>query len=373
MQDTEAYNKIQKARTALILSHPFFATLSLRLKVKEDYSCHTAWTDGSVFAYNPHYVNMLSSEKLEGMAAHIVMHPACNHHKRRNGRNPKTWNRACDYVINGILLDAGFTQEQDSQEQENQLPAETGTESFSDLEEKEDSNTNSDPGMTGEIRDADTNDGSGDGETSETDWDEAVIQAAISARGIGKLPAGIERLLDRQLSPQLDWQELLARFIEQNAKTDYTWTTPNRRYLHKNLYLPSLRNCELENVVIGVDSSGSISESDLSKFSAEITSIFSQYPANIHILYCDNRIQKVDILTRSDLPVTITPKGGGGTDFRPVFDYVEENNLDPSCLIYLTDLECISYPQKHPHYPTLWVKTGTGQNFAPFGEMIHLK
>ncbi|MBL4902077.1 MAG: hypothetical protein JKY62_05445 [Desulfocapsa sp.] len=109
MQNHNAYKSVIRARTSLLLNHPFFASLALRLTVQEDTSCQTAWTDGNVFAYNPDYINILSQAKLEGLAAHLVMHPACNHHKRRQSREPKMWNRACDYAINGILLDAGFT------------------------------------------------------------------------------------------------------------------------------------------------------------------------------------------------------------------------------------------------------------------------
>ncbi|PIE64125.1 MAG: hypothetical protein CSA26_09685, partial [Desulfobacterales bacterium] len=288
IQDTRAYNKIRKARTSLVLKHPFFASLALRLKVVEDYSCQTAWTDGTQFGYNPHYVNILSDKKLEGMAAHIVMHPACNHHKRRNGRNKKTWNEACDYVINGILLDAGFTlpdgflyreeycdrsaeyvydildgQEDDAQiedaenpeeleqgEQENQETAEgpdrDGSEQGENENSEEGDSENGDPGKAGEVRDGQAGFGTAEGGEEETDWDDAVIQAAINAKGIGQLPSALERMLERHIEPELDWKELLARFVARNARSDYSWITPNKRYIHQNLYLPSLRNCELD-------------------------------------------------------------------------------------------------------------------------------
>ncbi len=415
IQDPKAFNKIRKARTALILEHPFFASLALRLKVQEDFSCHTAWTDGSVFAYNPHYVNMLSTEKLEGMTAHIVMHPACNHHIRRNNRDQKTWNRACDYVINGILLDAGFTLpdgylfreeyqdrsaeavydlldvEEDKEELENeetvvdenednsgetleQDEQEKGAEPDDKPDDKEQGpQDESDPGMSGEVRDGEGNGGFGEDNGEETEWDDAVIQAAINAKGIGKLPAALERMLNEKLEPELDWRELLNRFIEKNARSDYSWITPNKRYLHKNIYLPSLRNCELDHVVIGVDTSGSISDRELHQFEAEISEIFNQYPATIHLLYCDNRMQKVVELDRCDLPIKIEPQGGGGTDYRPVFQYLEDHDITPSCLIYLTDLECKSYPPYEPHYPVLWVKSGQGKIMPPFGEIINLQ
>lgn len=416
IQDTKAYNKIRKAKTSLILQHPFFATLALKLNVKEDYSCHTAWTDGTDFGYNPNYVNMLSSKKLEGMTAHIVMHPACNHHTRRDGRDKNTWNKACDYVINGILLDAGFTlpdgylyreeycersaesvyrildgeedakdiddpetsieqEEEDSEQsqvQEEQEQESKSTDNSDDTNSDEEGDQNHDPGMSGEIRDGEGNIGSGEDSGQDTEWDDAVIQAAINAKGIGKLPSALARMLNRRFDPYLDWRELLARFVAANARSDYSWITPNRRYIHRDIYLPSLSNCELDNVVIAIDTSGSISDTELEQFGAEISEIFSLYPANIHLMYCDNRLQSIEQAAQCDLPIRLEPKGGGGTDYRPVFQHVEDNQLSPSCLIYLTDLECKSFPPHEPYFPVLWVKTGSSKTRPPFGETINI-
>jgi predicted metal-dependent peptidase len=68
-------------------------------------------------------------------------------------------------------------------------------------------------------------------------------------------------------------------------------------------------------------------------------------------------------------PIQLEPKGGGGTDFRPVFEWVEQNQLMPACLIYLTDLCCHSYPAP-PDYPVLWVTES--RRTAPFGETVRI-
>ena len=52
--------------------------------------------------------------------------------------------------------------------------------------------------------------------------------------------------------------------------------------------------------------------------------------------------------------VQLEPKGGGGTGFRPVFEWVGKNDIAPTCLIYLIDLCCDSYPET-PEYPVRWV------------------
>jgi len=107
-QATEEYRKIVRARAGLILEHPFFASLTLRMTLREDKACETAWSDGAVIGYNPLYIKMLPIDKLKGLMGHVAMHPACRHHIRRKGRNPKLWNMACDYAINWILLEAGL-------------------------------------------------------------------------------------------------------------------------------------------------------------------------------------------------------------------------------------------------------------------------
>lgn len=415
MQNKEAYKSVIRARTSLILKHPFFASLALRLTVQEDTSCQTAWTDGEVFAYNPDYINVLSQDKLEGLAAHVVMHPACSHHKRRQARDSKMWNRACDYAINWILLDAGLTlpdgylyreeyrgrsaenvyeildqgedgdapeesekeaggdnsSQDDQEEQQGNEQSEQGTQEENSEEDQQPAS--GDPGLSGEVRDALDGPSAGDSPTKETDWEEALVQAAHNARETGKLPAGLARLIENKINPRLNWQELLARFIERSARSDYSWLTPNRRYIHQGLYFPSLSNSELNEVAIAIDTSGSIAPEELSIFAAEISGIMEQYPARLHLLYCDTEVHSYKVLERSDLPVTINPKGGGGTDFRPVFQLINREGLTPACLIYLTDMECIAFPESEPDYPVLWAKIGTSPRTPPFGEVLKLR
>ena len=106
---TPAELRIQKARTALLLDHPFFGSLLFRLKGRECRSIATMATDGISLFYNPAFVDTLNSATLCGVLAHEVMHPALQHHVRRSGRDPKRWNEACDYAINSLLLDDGLS------------------------------------------------------------------------------------------------------------------------------------------------------------------------------------------------------------------------------------------------------------------------
>src|SRR5579863_4285237 len=106
--ETPTSLRIQKARTSLILDHPFFGSLLFRLKGRECRSIPTMATDGVSLFFNPEFVETLNSATLAGTLAHEVMHPALHHHVRRSGRDPKRWNIACDFAINPLLVDAGL-------------------------------------------------------------------------------------------------------------------------------------------------------------------------------------------------------------------------------------------------------------------------
>ncbi len=402
--DATAYRSLLQARTTLLLKHPFFATLALRLRLQEDRGCHSAWTDGSCFAYNPEYINALSQEKLVGLTAHLVMHPACGHHLRRGKRDSRRWNAACDHAINWILEDAGFTlpdclkarpefremsaeaiyialagedgeefakeEDPDSAASSNQSEEE---EARQQEQGEEGSRENDDTNLPGEVRDPPSVEMEAE-QQSDALWEEALLSAASQAREMGKLPDGVARLVGDQLYPQLPWAELLSRFIERNARSDYTWMMPNRRYLHQGLFFPSLLADELQQIVVAVDTSGSIEQQELDRFAAEISAIMEQFPSRLHLLYCDAAIQQYQQFEKADLPIAITPKGGGGTDFRPVFSKVVEAGIDVTCLIYLTDLECLLYPSEAPPYPVLWIQTGRKHSSTPpFGEVIRME
>ena len=122
-------------------------------------------------------------------------------------------------------------------------------------------------------------------------------------------------------------------------------------------------------IVIAVDTSGSIGNKELEQFAGETNAIASEaQPESIRVIYCDAALQGVEEFGPSD-PIQLSPRGGGGTDFVPPFRWVEENGIEPKCLVYLTDLCCDSFPEA-PDYPVLWV-TESGRA-APFGETVRI-
>ena len=384
-----ANEKMVKARTGMVLNQPFFASLALRLRIKEDESCKTLWTDGHTLGFNPKFVDGLPLDQVKGVIAHEVMHLACSHHTRRGERDQKKWNMAGDYAINQILVDSkialpegclidpayiGMASEQIYGHLPEPPPGNSPGNGDPNGGQGQDQDKDQDPGGCGEVRDAK---GPGDRDLSpaetaqeEQNWKIATTQAVTQAKAMGELPGGIARMVGEILAPHVDWREVLRRFVDQAAKNDYTWTRPNRRYLHAGLYLPALYSEQLPPIVIAVDTSGSIDDEAISQFASEMTSILREYKTTCNVLYCDTEIAGVENFTSDDLPLKLNPQGGGGTDFRPPFAWVEKQGITPACLIYLTDMYCHQFPEP-PAYPVLWAKTGE-YGSAPFGEEVRI-
>ena len=374
-----AIEKLTKARAGLILDMPFFGALSLRLTLKADNTCKTAWTDGRALGYNEEFINKLTLAETKGLIAHEVMHCAMQHHTRREQREHKRWNKAADYAINEILVSSKVSLPAGAllDHSYDGLSSEAIYSRLADepTNDPADDGNSSDPGGCGEVRDAKGDDGKPAGEAEmareAADWKIATQQAATQAKAMGALPGELGRMIEEVVAAKVDWRETLCRFIQQTAKNNYTWSPPNRRHIYNGLYLPSMRSEELPPIVVAVDTSGSIGQVELDQFAAEMTSILQEYNTTCEVVYCDSEIGHTQTFTRDELPLNLEAKGGGGTDFRPPFIYVEEFFYpQPSCLVYLTDMEG-RFPDAEPGYPVLWVSTSSIDK-APFGEVVKI-
>lgn len=390
--------RIQKARTALLLDHPFFGSLLYRLKDRESLAVKTMATDGVSLLWNPEFVQTLTAATLAGTLAHEVMHPALHHHLRRSGRDPKRWNVACDYAINPLLVDAGLklpegvllenrfrgmsaeqiynlleSEEDSDADSEDEQQAANSTESQSGPEES-DSRELSAPetaGGIGQVLDAPMeNDDSPTAQEQAREWEIAVKQALTVAQQAGKVPAGLDRTMEGAAEAAVNWRELLRRLWSDTIAADYSWMRPNRRHLWRGLYLPGVVKEGVGEIVIAVDCSGSINGRLLRLFEAEARSILEgQRPMRVYVLYFDAVVQKVETYEAGQ-PISLNPVGGGGTEFAPCFEWVEERGIMPQTMVFLTDLYG-SFPSCAPSYPVLWASTGRRQ--APFGEVISMQ
>jgi len=382
MDKQKKWDLMTKARTQITLDHPFFGSLVLRLKMIEDPNIPTACTDGRRIRYNPTWFNeTLTDAQRVGVLAHEVLHVSNGHIWRLGHRDMRKANIAMDYAINPIVIEAGMelpegclidakwndmAYEEIYAKLPDPLKGQSGGQK-GDGAGNEPSDE-SDPGGCGGVelpaKGEDVNE-------LEGEWKVAVTQAAQAAKMAGKLPASLQRLVDEFVNPQIPWTTLLRDFVETSARNDYNWTRPNVRHLGRGIVLPSLISEELPAVVVVVDTSGSIGRAELNAFAAEASAVLGAYETTIHLLYADAAVNSEETLTRADLPMQLKPCGGGGTDFRPAFDWVAKSGVEPSCLIYLTDGFGI-FPKNEPEYPTLWVLTTGDSVDVPFGTAVEL-
>jgi predicted metal-dependent peptidase len=376
----EAKDKITKAKAGLMFSHTFWASLVFKPEYREDFTCQTGYTNGIDVGYNPEFIKNLTLGQTKTFEAHECGgHNGFAHHVRRGSRNPRKWNRACDYVVNGLLDDCKFEPIPGwlLDHRFDGMSAEEVYEMLPDEPEDNDPNGGEDPGGCGGVRDMPGKDGKqptpAEIQKAIADANVAIAQAAQQARAMGNLPSCIEKVVGDILEPKIGWREVLERFINCNAKNDYRMFPPNKKYIHKKIYLPSTRSDELEGVVFGFDVSGSVTSytSAVEQFFGEVSGVLEDFQSPVDVVYFDTAVTRVDHFEREDLPIHVDIVGGGGTDFRPLFDYLDENGISPTCLIVLTDLECSRFPDE-PEYPVLWAYLGTRGETPPFGEVIHI-
>jgi predicted metal-dependent peptidase len=208
---------------------------------------------------------------------------------------------------------------------------------------------------------------------AENEWKIAMNQAAQVAKAQGNLPADLARMVQELINPRIPWVEQLRSYLELIARNDYNFAFPSRRYICGGIYIPSLRSQELPEIVMVLDTSDSITQKEFDIAAAEVTGLLDAYDTTVHVVYCSNRVTETQTFTRADYPLQFTGKGRGGTDFRPAFQWVDDQGITPAVLIYLTDLECSRYPLD-PGYPVIWARVDHGRKVGnpPFGEIIEI-
>jgi predicted metal-dependent peptidase len=209
---------------------------------------------------------------------------------------------------------------------------------------------------------------------NEVEWQQAVAAGINAAKVQGKLPAGLERLLGEVVDPKVDWKEqiqaLVARKVGSGA---YSWQRPDRRLIVRDCYAPGPTGFGAGTVVVGIDTSGSIGDTELNMFMAEMAGILSDVkPERLVIMWCDAALNRVDEAEEPEDLIEIRAKGapgGGGTSFVPVFDEIYNSGLRPDALVYLTD-GYGSFPDKAPPYSVIWGSIGLDKSGYPFGDVV---
>ena len=240
-----------------------------------------------------------------------------------------------------------------------------------------------DPSGTGEVMDADARAGDGgesaaapvDVTAEEQAWDEAMHQALNIARAEGKVPGRVEETIQSAHASTLDWRTLLRRYMTDAASHDYSWSVPNRRFIDSGLYLPSIRSEGIDTIAFIIDVSSSLPTTTLAEFWAELREVAADIrPERLIVLQVDTMLQDVAEYAADDLPEEIAIKGRGGTDFRPGFQWLDEQGIQPGVCLYFTDMECSDYPEAEPAFPVVFCDYSDGdspwRHPAPWGEHI---
>ena len=388
--------EIKKARTELVLKYPFFGKLALGLEFFETKSkaeggiTDTMGTDGKTIAYNKEFIGSLTHAELVGVIAHEILHVVFKHHIRRckgKVRCPEFWNIAGDFVINDVLLDAGFTLPEGGciDDQYQGMSTEEVYEliynPFGDTEDEE--NISISNPEWGEVFDAKNQDGTSlsdaDIKTLERELNIEVLQAEQSSKSQSKTGNALQGVLKSYKEDKTSWEDVLSDLVmDKTEDDDYNFNNANKRFIYQDLYLPSIEKKPYINVCLTVDSSGSVSNKERSQYIDCINNIFQTVnPDKVTVIYCDYVIRQVDTFDKGEF-VELPDKDsriwfGGGTDYTPVFEYIE-NDLDDSIsyLVYLTDGYCIHSHIKEPDYPVIWATTGTKKYFK-FGDVVDIE
>lgn len=388
-----AKTKMQHARIGLLLDEPFFGALLLGLTSIEDKAgqhTKTMATDGVSLYWHTGQIEKWSEAEIKTVLAHEALHCALLHPLRRGNRQPSDWNVACDHAVNLVLEQcnedaiakgrpAPFAWPHDCQPlKDAQHKGKSAEEIYSDAQQSnqgDQTDPNGQPGQgqgngqpqlgdgMGDVLDAPAPDQSSK-DSLEATWKQQAVQAAQAAKGRGNVPSEMAKLIDELLNPKVSWQEILRRFVRDNAKDDYSFARPNTRYAATGFILPSLHSQKLGTIAIVRDTSGSTQDWQ-AEILAELAGIISEaQPSKIIVIDADASVQRVLELDPSD-PLPTDAIGGGGTDFVPALEALEQ--FDPLCAVYLTDLDG-RFPDAAPNFPVLWATNSEQQ--APFGETI---
>lgn len=370
----ETQNRISKAKVKLILkgSNVFLSTLALNLSTIVEEGVGTAFTDGTTIKFDPKFVESLSDDELVFLVAHETWHVAFMHMFRRGPRDPQRWNCAADYVINNMLIAAGFTmiegglsdsryKDMSAEEVYELLP-----ENPQDLPENP---------QDGDFTEPSNGEGSGSSESkaeAQQKVQDAIMNAATAAQmqgDPGSVPGHIQRLLDEMFNPKLPWQVILANYMSAKTKAEKSWSRRNKRF--KSVYLPSRLSESMGNVNIYVDASGSVSQDDFQAYITEMHDIRdSLKPELMKVVAFDTSIKEEFVMERGE-EIDVSFQGGGGTCIEPVVAHAEQEETDVTIIFtdgYFGDVDYSRVPND-----IVWIILGNPNWTCPVGKIIHME
>ena len=396
---------ISLAKISMQKSMPFFSYLTMHLKcipTKDDKIVPTMGVDSRWnMWYNENWVSKLSKEEVSAVVCHEVMHIALEHLKWLAGRDPRVANVAQDIVINDLLVTNGLHLPKDGIIPQNHEVTINGNIKIKDIDKKcwqmiyaelekklpksytytfdnhmrDDSSLEDEKGKGGgqpSPADGQKPNMPGAGAGEQMTGKDALNNAYTYSKMQGKTPSGMDRLIDELNYPKMNWRELLQKFIIRELPFDFCYTRPSKKSISTGVFLPSIMRENLE-ICVGVDTSGSISPKDLKDALSEVYGIIMAYSnVKLTVLSCDAQVHTVTQVECQEDIQNLELKGGGGTSFVPVFDWIDENKPMTKLLIFFTD-GYGDFPTE-TSIKTLWCVSQGGLELSkvPFGEAVSL-
>lgn len=410
----ETLDLLCQYRQRFLLKFPFTASVMMRMELipVRDRRLRTASTDGKHIYMDVAFCSDMEPEERMFVLAHEVWHAILLHMLRGRGFENERFNYAADMEVNRLLRDEGIPvprfallpdpgwgrisaeemydkiviRKQKGQSGVDKTRA--GTEGQFDRHVKDGDADEPDPNVKqpGRKRQLAVWDKWGEvgydpdyaphvSVTVAEEVRESVVAATQQIERLrGTIPAHLKGVVERLMKAEIDWKEMLARFVTSAFGGSRRWLPPNRRHIGRGIYLQSSRQESLR-AVVAVDTSGSTMY-DLPQFFSELRGLLASFGRyEITVIQCDAAVQHVEVYDESQT-IDVNPSefyGGGGTSFDPVFQYVESHpETEPSVLIYLTD-GCGSVRDIPPPYPVLWLLTADGCVPSKWGTVTRFK
>lgn len=377
-----AKEKLETARSRLAteIKKPFYYGIVYRRPLIIDppnIPVPTAGIDAKGQMYwNSKWVDSLTVDEVVFVMAHEALHYMLRHPTRRGKRDRREWNIAGDKVINDMLINDGVGKAPEQGVFEHGARAYTADQLYVPPEENGGSGSGCDMGdLDGDIIEIPMTPEEEAQAEAQAKLEISNAEKLMKLRG-QEISEEMAQLIESVKVKHIPWHEILQDHMTFLVQADQHWGRPNKKYKHMGLYLPvHLDEPVLGTVVIVFDTSGSIGLDEGQMFAGHTDVIFEKLPPQkVYLLFVDTRLRHVDEYTHDELPITVTKMhGGGGTSFKPAFEWVRKNLGDEiDCMIYFTDLEGDQDEIDPPTYPVFWGATYT-RSSVDFGTVIPIE
>ena len=369
-----AQEKLSRTSKTLMFSEPFYGLFLIGLNKVYRTDIPTAGVSkngiGVQLAVNPEFFMSLNDKHQIGLLKHELIHIAFGHLTMRDRfENKKIFNIAADIEINQYineeyLPEGGLTLESFP---ELTLKKRGGTKYYYDELFKAAQDCSC-PTLDNILSQMD-----GDSIYDHTTWDEfddlseadkKLVKkqiehqlketASVTEKRCGNVPGELAEIINKLRNiepPSFNWKQYLRRFVG-NSSISYTKKL-RRKYNKRYTQMAGLKIKFKNHILVGVDTSGSVSTSELKEFMNELNHMHKT-GHQITVAQCDTQINSIEVFNpKKDWNI----KGRGGTDFQPVINEYNDKKGTYTALIYLTDGEAYT-PQNCPKN-TLWVHSSS--------------